>query len=421
MDGLATRGKVVVIGATNRPDALDPALRRPGRFDREIVINVPDRNGRKEILQIHTRGMPLGEDVNLDELADKMHGFVGADINALCKESAMSALRRVLPEIELEEKEIPREVIEKLFVSKDDFINALKDIEPSAMREVLVETPELTWGDIGGLEEVKCKLREAVEWPIKYPESFETIGIEPVKGLLLMGPPGCGKTLLAKAVANEAESNFISVKGSSLLSKWFGESEKRFAEIFKKAKQTSPCIVFFDEVDALMPHRGTSMGEPRVVERLVNTLLAELDGLEEIHSIVVIGATNRPDILDPALLRPGRFEEMLLIPMPDDDARLEIFKVHTRNLALHKGVKLPELAGKTEGYSGADIAAICRKAGMNALRESLKAKSIQMKHFLNALEDTSPSVPPDIMTHYERIQKGFDKRKDVPKEFVEVG
>jgi transitional endoplasmic reticulum ATPase len=413
MDGLKARGRVVVIGATNRPDALDPALRRPGRFDREIVIGVPDRDGRKEILQIHTRGMPLAEDVDLDELADITHGFVGADLAALARESAMSALRRVLPEIDLEQKEIPKEILEKLFVTKEDFMNVLKHIEPSAMREVLVEVPKVTWDDVGGLEDVKAKLKEVVEWPLKYPESFKRIGIKPPNGVLLYGPPGCGKTLLAKAVANESEANFISVKGSDILSKWFGETERRLAEIFKKAKQVSPAIIFFDEIDAIAPMRGATVGEPRAVERIVNTILAEMDGMEEIYNLVIIGATNRPDIIDPALLRPGRFEELLLIPLPDEKARIEIFKVHTREMSLAKDVDFEELARRTQNYTGADIASICRRAGLNALREDLEAREVKMEHFEKALQETPPSVSPDIMKYYQRVHKGIEKRKDV--------
>jgi transitional endoplasmic reticulum ATPase len=412
---------VIVIGATNRPDALDPALRRPGRFDREIVIGVPDRNGRKEILQIHTRGMPLAEDVDLNELADITHGFVGADLASLVRESAMNALRRVLPEMDLEQKEIPREILDKLFVTKSDFMEVLKYTEPSALREVLVEIPRVGWDDIGGLEEVKAKLKEVVEWPLKYPESFKRIGIKPPKGILLYGPPGCGKTLLAKAVANESEANFISVRGSDILSKWFGETEKRLGDIFRKAKEVSPSLIFFDEIDALAPMRGAAMGEPRVVERIVNTILAEMDGLEEMYNVVVIGATNRPDILDPALLRPGRFEELVVIPMPDKKAREEIFKVHTKSMVLDKDVNLEELAMKTENYTGADIASICRKAGINALREKLKAENVKMRHFLKALEEVSPSVPADVMKSYQQMRKTFEKRKDIVRWEPEVG
>jgi transitional endoplasmic reticulum ATPase len=432
MDGLKGRGNVIVIGATNRPNALDPALRRPGRFDREIVIGVPDKDGRKEILQIHTRGMPLAKEedvekglvkkedvVSLDELADVTHGFVGADLAALCREAAMGALRRVLPKLDLE-KEIPPEILEKLFVVKGDFLDVLKTIEPSALREVLIEVPKVHWDEVGGLRDVKDKLKELVEWPLKYPESFKRLGVNPPKGVLLFGPPGCGKTLLAKAVATESEANFIVVKGSDILSKWFGETEKRLSEIFRKAKEASPSLIFFDELDALAPVRGAAMGEPRVVERIVNTLLSEMDGMEEIYNVAIMGATNRPDVLDPALLRPGRFEELLLIPLPDYDARLEIFRVHTKGMALAGDVDLEELTKKTDGYTGADIASICRRAGMYAIREDVEARDIKMKHFLQVLDETPSSVHPDVMKFYEQMRGGFKKRADVVKEAPEV-
>ncbi|WP_456419808.1 CDC48 family AAA ATPase [Methanocaldococcus infernus] len=370
MDGLKGRGQVVVIGATNRPDALDPALRRPGRFDREIVIGVPDREGRKEILQIHTRNMPLAEDVDLDYLADVTHGFVGADLAALCKEAAMRALRRVLPDIDLEAEEIPKEVLDNLKVTMDDFKEALKDVEPSAMREVLVEVPNVKWEDIGGLEEVKQELREAVEWPLKAKDVFDKIGVRPPKGVLLFGPPGTGKTLLAKAVANEAGANFISVKGPEIFSKWVGESEKAIREIFKKARQNAPCIIFFDEIDAIAPKRGRDISSG-VTDKVVNQILTELDGLEEPKDVVVIAATNRPDIIDPALLRPGRLDRIILVPVPDEKARLDIFKIHTRGMSLAEDVDLEELAKKTEGYTGADIEAVCREAAMLAVREGI--------------------------------------------------
>lgn len=421
LDGLKSRGRVIVIGATNRPDSLDPALRRPGRFDREIVIGVPDRDGRLEVLQIHTRGMPLAKDVVLDRLADVTHGFVGADLAALSRESAMNALRRVLPDIDLKQKEIPKKILEKLIVTNEDFKDVLKFTEPSAMREVLVEVPNVKWECVGGLETVKSRLREVVEWPLKYPESFKRIGIKPPSGVLLYGPPGCGKTLLAKAVASESEANFINVKGSNILSKWFGETEKRLADIFKKAKQVSPAIIFFDELDALAPLRGSAMGEPRVVERIVNTILAELDGMEEMYNLVIIAATNRPDIIDPALLRPGRLEELILIPLPDENARLEIFRVHTNEMALGMEVNLKELANKTKGYTGADILALCRKAGIHALREDLQAREVRMEHFLQALEESAPSVSGDVMKYYEKIHRGIEKRKDVISMGVEVG
>jgi transitional endoplasmic reticulum ATPase len=420
MDGLKERGKVIVIGATNRPDALDQALRRPGRFDREIELRVPDRDGRNEILQIHTRGMPLEDDVDMDEVADITHGFVGADLAALCRESAMIALRRILPELDLEEQTIPQEVLEKLFVGNNDFMEALKSISPSALREVFIEVPDIHWEDIGGLEELKETLREAVEWPLTHSEDFKRIGIQPSKGILLFGPPGTGKTMLSKAVATESKANFISVKGSEILSKWFGESERKIAEIFKKAKQASPCIVFFDEIDAIAPMRGTSAGEPRVVERMVNTLLSEMDGLEELRGVVVVGATNRPDLIDAALLRPGRFDEVVLVPPPDEKARLDILKVHTRNMALDDDVNLVDISKKTEGYSGADIEALCRKAGVIALHENIKIEKVSKRHFEAALNKVNPSTTPQTKEYYEevarRLGRGLEAKK-VREEF----
>lgn len=420
MDGLKERGKVIVIGATNRPDALDQALRRPGRFDREIELRVPDRDGRSEILQIHTRGMPLEDDVDMEEIADITHGFVGADLAALCRESAMNALRRILPELDLEEQTIPQEVLEKLFVTNNDFMEALKSISPSALREVFIEVPDIRWEDIGGLEELKETLREAVEWPLTNSEDFKRIGIQPSKGILLFGPPGTGKTMLSKAVATESKANFISVKGSEILSKWFGESERKIAEIFKKGKQASPCIIFFDEIDAIAPMRGSAAGEPRVVERMVNTLLSEMDGLEELRGVVVIGATNRPDLIDAALLRPGRFDEVVLVPPPDEKARLEILKVHTKNMALGDNVNLVDLSKKTEGYSGADIEALCRKAGVIALHENIKIEKVSKKHFEAALSKINPSTTPRTKEYYEevarRLGRGLEAKK-VREEF----
>src|SRR5438552_4945385 len=364
MDGLQARGKVVVIGATNRPNALDPALRRPGRFDREIEIGVPDRDGRLEILQIHTRGMPLAEDVDLKKLADVTHGFVGADLEALAKEAAIRALRRILPEMDLEAENIPAEVLNKIIVRMTDFQEALKEVEPSAMREVLVEVPDIKWEDIGGLESVKEELREAIEWPLKYPELFAQMNAVPPKGLLLYGPPGTGKTLLAQAAANESEANFISVKGPELLNKFVGESEKAIREVFRKARQASPCIIFFDEIDSVAPVRGSGSGDSNVTERVISQFLTEMDGLEELRNVVIIAATNRPDIVDPALLRPGRFDRMLLVPPPDLEARKQIFRIHTKKTPLAEDVKPDELARKTEGYTGADIASICNTAVM---------------------------------------------------------
>ncbi len=412
MDGLKSRGKVIVIAATNRPHALDPALRRPGRFDREIEVPVPDREGRLEILKIHTRNMPLAKDVDLKEIADKTYGYVGADLMALCKEAAMNALRRVLPEIRKykEGEEIPREVLEKLVVTKEDFEDALKVVEPSAMREVLVEIPKVTWDDIGDLEEAKKTLREMVEWPLKHPESFKRLGIEPPKGILLYGPPGCGKTLLAKAVANESGANFISVKGPELLSKWYGESERRIRELFKRARQVAPCIIFFDEIDAMAPRRGFGMHE--ATERIVSQLLTEISGIEETKDVIIIAATNRPDLVDPALLRPGRIDKLVFVPPPDEKGRLEIFKIHTRNMPLAKDVDLKELARRTEGYTGADIEAICKEAAMNALREDIKAKEVKMKHFEEALKKIKPSITKEMVEFYKKFE---ERRKKVER------
>jgi transitional endoplasmic reticulum ATPase len=544
MDGLKGRGKIIVIGATNRPNALDPALRRPGRFDREIVIGVPNKNGRKEILQVHTRGMPISPDpdpgvikqrlvemseetkvkteilreigrhldhakseeevleliesfpkneqqeierllgdeigqtlteLNLDpgfvkekagdaiarfgseiekrntllktfgdksgkdaqkifenlseedltdiqrilldhflnELGEVTHGFVGADIEALVKEAAMNSLRRVLPKINLEEEAIPPEILEKLEVTRDDFLDALKIVEPSALREVFIEIPDISWEDVGGLSDIKQTLREVVEWPIKQPKVFEEMGIKPPKGILLYGPPGTGKTLLAKAVANETEANFISIKGPEVLSKWVGESEKAIREIFKKARQAAPCIIFFDEIDAIGSRRGEEAGT-KVGERIVNQILTEIDGLEELYGVVVIGATNRPDLIDPGLLRPGRFDKLLLVPVPEEAARLEIFKIHTKNMPLAKDVDLKSLAKKTVDWVGADIEAVSREAAMIALKETidkvghLKSKKVALKHFESALEKIKPSVTREVKKFYESWEKKYE-------------
>ncbi len=414
MDGLSGRGQVIVIGATNREDAIDPALRRPGRFDREIEIGVPDREGRKEILQIHTRGMPFegseeDRDALLEGLANITHGFVGADLAALAREAAMKALRRYLPEIDLDQP-IPAEILEKMRVIKEDFREALKEVEPSALREVLVEIPRVGWEDVGGLHDVKNQLVEAVEMPIKDPDSFRRMGITPPRGILLYGPPGTGKTLLAKAVATESEANFISIKGPEVMSKWVGESEKAIRQIFKKAKQVAPCVVFLDEIDALTPRRGAVMGDSGVSERLVNQLLTSLDGLETMEGVVTIGATNRPDMLDPALLRPGRFDRLVMIPVPDEEARLEILGVHTRNMPLDTDVKLEELATELEGYVGADLAALCREAAMHALRENRDAVLVQAKHFSSARGTVFPSVDEDTVKLYEQIGEDLQKR-----------
>jgi len=371
MDGIKGRGKVIVIGATNRPDAVDPALRRPGRFDREIEIRPPDTKGRKEILQVHTRNMPLAEDVDLDKLAEITYGYTGADLAALAKEAAMNALRRFINEkkINLEQEKIPADILKELKVNMQDFLEAMKSIQPTLLREVYVEVPKVHWSDIGGLEDVKQQLREAVEWPLRFPEAFNKAGITPPKGILLFGPPGTGKTMLAKAVATESGANFIAVRGPEILSKWVGESEKAIREIFRKARQAAPTIIFFDEIDAIAPMRGLT-SDSGVTERIVNQLLAEMDGIVPLNRVVVIAATNRPDILDPALLRPGRFDRLIYVPPPDKNARKDILRVHTRNVPLAEDVSLDELAEKTEGYTGADIEALVREATINAMRRA---------------------------------------------------
>ncbi len=400
MDGLNSRGKVVVIGATNRPNAIDEALRRPGRFDREIEIGIPDRDGRYEILQIHTRGMPLDEDVDLNWLADKTHGYAGADISALTKEAAMAALRRVLPDVDLEAEEIPREVLNNILVTKDDFKNALKDMQPSTMREVLIEKPNVKWEDIGALESAKQELKEAVEWPLKYGKVFEHMNARPPKGILLYGPPGTGKTLLAKAVATESEANFISVKGPEFLNKWVGESEKAVRETFRKARQASPCVIFMDEIDSIAPERGTG-GDSNVTERVISQMLTEMDGLEGLSDVVVIAATNRPDIMDPALLRPGRFDKSIYIAPPDEESRKSIFGIHTKGRPLADDVDLGDLAKRTEGCTGADISAICNEAVMNAVRrlvaegkvpsdEEIAACKVSMEDFDKSIDKFGP-------------------------------
>ncbi|MCH8003820.1 MAG: CDC48 family AAA ATPase [Nanoarchaeota archaeon] len=465
MDGLKSRGKVVVIAATNVPNILDPALRRPGRFDREIEIGVPSKEGRLNILKIHTRNMPLGKKVNLKELASITHGFVGADLSSLAKEAAMILLRRIFPDLKLQEEEpISKDLLEKLRVTQKDFKEALKVVRPSALREVFVEIPNIKWDDIGGLEDVKQELIEAVEWPLKFPDSFKRLGVKPPKGLLLYGAPGTGKTLLAKAVANESQANFILVSGPALYSMWVGESEKAVREIFKKARQTSPCIIFFDEIDSLVPKRGLS-ADSHVSERVVNQLLTEIDGLQEMQDVVIIGATNRPDIVDTALLRPGRFDRMILTPVPDEKTRLEIFKVHTEEMPLKiNGVKvdksekskkknnvsskmagdealnekdlgkeskeekikingkreafLLELAKKTEGYVGSDIESVCREAAIFALRENIESKEIALKHFEKALAKVPPSVDEEIQKAYEDIRENLSaaRAKEMQKE-----
>ena len=408
MDGLKKRGKVIVIGATNRPNAIDPALRRPGRFDREISIGVPNKKGRLNILKIHTRLMPLTKDVSLEKLADVTHGFVGADLSALTKEAAMNVLRRILPDINLGEKsEIPKKILEDLKITSKDFQEALKIVRPSVLREVLIETPNVRWEEIGGLNSIKKELKETIEWPLKNPKVFKRLGIKPPRGVLMYGPPGTGKTLLAKAVAKETEANFISVKGPELLNKWVGESEKRIRRVFERARQAAPTIIFLDEIDAIAPRRGAYEGEGNVTERVVNTLLAEMDGLEELNDVIVIGATNRPDVVDPALLRPGRFDRLMLTPPPSEEGRVQILKIHTKKMPLTQDVDLKELATSTDGYVGADIESLCREAGIEALRESIGAKEVNMSHFKKALKRVKPSVSKDIFERYKDIENSY--------------
>ena len=399
MDGLKSRGQVVVIGATNRPDSLDQALRRPGRFDREIEIGVPDSEEREEILEIHTRNMPLAEDVDLHKLASTTHGFVGADLESLCKEAAMRVVRRIIPEIKNDE-EIPEEVLKKIVVTNDDFKSALKEIQPSALREVLVQVPNVKWDDVGGLDDVKQELKEAVEWPLKHPEKFEKFGVRPPKGTLLYGVPGTGKTLLAKAVASESEANFISIKGPELLSKWVGESEQGVREVFRKAKQTAPTVIFFDEIDSIASTRSANDSDSGVTKRVVNQLLTEMDGLEELEDVAIIAATNRPDILDAGLMRPGRFDRHIKVNLPNEDARLSIVKVHTEGMPLADDVSLEKLAKQTDGYVGADIEAVCREAAMLTLRNNLDAENVPYKYFKEALEKVKPSNSPGDQVQY---------------------
>ncbi len=424
MDGLKDRGHVIVIGATNRLDAVDPALRRPGRFDREIVIGVPDKKGRVEILTIHTRGMPLGMDDEkesefFNRIADITYGFVGADLAALTRESAMNALRRYLPEIDLD-KPIPTDVLEKMIVTEDDFMEALKTIEPSSLREVTVEVPSIKWDDIGGLESVKSELREAVELPLLKPDVFKRLGIRAPKGFLLYGPPGTGKTLLAKAVANESNANFISVKGPEVLSKWVGESEKAVREIFKKAKQVSPAIIFMDEIDSIAPRRGASM-DSGVTERIVNQLLTSMDGIEVLNGVVVIAATNRPDIIDPALLRAGRFDKIIYIPPPEEEGRLKILEVHTKKMPLAKDVNLQEIARKTDGYVGADLENLCREAGMMAYRENPDATEVNQEAFLKAMKSIRPSVDKNVIKFYNDLAATMGRDISEKKKTEEMG
>ena len=410
MDGLAGRGQVIVIGATNRPDDVDEALRRPGRFDREIEIGVPDKKGRLEILQIHTRSMPLEEGLDLEKLAAKTHGFVGADLAALAREAAMQALRRALPHVDPDTGDIPPDVLNNLYVTQEDFEKALSEVSPSALREVLVEKPNVYWDDVGGLEDVKAQLREAVEAPLKHPDLFEEMGIRAPKGVLLFGPPGTGKTLLAKAVATESEANFISIRGPEIFNKYVGESERAIREIFKKARQTAPCVLFFDEIDAIMSARGRA-DDTGVTQRIVNQFLAELDGMQALQNVLVIGATNRADILDPAVLRPGRFDSIVFVPPPDKDARLAILKVHTKNMPLADDVDLAAIAEKTEGYSGADLENLTREAAMAAVRKDWKPKPVSMEHFEQALKKVRPSISPDDLKRFEAMAETVLRRQ----------
>jgi len=403
MDGLESRGSVIVIGATNRPNALDPALRRPGRFDREIEIGIPDKKARKEILDIHTRGMPLDESVDLDKLAEITRGYTGADIAALCREAAMRAIRRILPSIDFSEDKISPELLNSLTVTMKDFLDAYKDITPTALREVEIETPTVRWDQIGGLEEVKQRLREAIEWPLKYPEKFERLGIKPPKGILLYGPPGCGKTLLAKAIATESEANFISIKGPEIFSKWVGESEKAIREIFRKARQAAPCIVFLDEIESIIPRKDLLEDTSGVSHRVASQLLAEMDGIEDLNNVVVVGATNRPDLLDPAVLRPGRFDRLIYVPPPDEKARLQILKIYTAKMPLADDVSLEEIASMTEGYSGADLESLCREAALSTIRRGAEPEIVTRQDFQEALRIVKPSLSPHMLKEYEKI------------------
>lgn len=411
MDGLEKRANLVVIAATNRPDAIDEALRRPGRFDREIVIGVPDQRGRREILAIHTRGMPLEAEVDLDELARVTHGFVGADIAALAREAAIEAVRRIMPRLDLDERTIPPEVLEDLCVTRDDFLSALKRVQPSAMREVMVQVPNVGWDDIGGAGEATDKLKEGIELPLKNPDAFRRLGIRPAKGFLLYGPPGTGKTLLAKAVAKEAEANFISMKSSDLLSKWYGESEQQIAKLFARARAVAPCVVFIDEIDSLVPARGSGQGEPQVTGRVVNTILAEMDGLEELQSVVVIGATNRPTLVDPALLRPGRFDELVYVGTPDKAGREHILGIHTAKMPLAGDVDLAGLAAETERFTGADLEDLVRRAGLAALRRvGGEVSTVEAQDFAAALKDSRATVTPEMESEYLKMRGELKKR-----------
>lgn len=416
MDGLEPRTNLVVIAATNRPEALDEALRRPGRFDREIIVGVPDESGRREILAIHTRGMPLDARISLRELARTTYGFVGADLNALTREAAIEAVRRIMPKLDLSSGTIPSEILETLKVTRDDFLEALKRVQPSAMREVMVQSPNIRWEDVGGLDEAQAKLKEGIELPLKNPEAFHRLGIRPAKGFLLYGPPGTGKTLLAKAVARESEANFIATKSSDLLSKWYGESEQQIARLFARARQVAPTILFIDEIDSLAPARGRGAGEPQVTERVVNTLLAEMDGLEELQSVVVIGATNRPTLMDPALLRPGRFDELVYVTVPDLGGRRRILGIHTARMPLGKDVDLDEIAERTERYTGADLEDLVRRAGLFALREDGRdANEVRMNHFSQALNASRATVSPEMEEEYRAMEAKLKQAAMIPE------
>ncbi len=392
MDGMKSRGKVVVIAATNRPDSIDPALRRPGRFDREIEIGIPDDEGRFDILSIHTRGMPIDEKVDLKQISKTTHGFVGADLEVLSKEAAMRSLRRILPEIDLDEEKISSEILQKIQITSDDFRDALKEVRPSALREVQVQIPNVSWDDVGGLAALKEELKEAVEWPIKYKDAYDYVDVESPKGILLHGPPGTGKTLIAKALAKMTESNFISIKGPELLSKWVGESEKGIREIFRKARQAAPCIIFLDEVDALVPRRGSGGSESHVTENVVSQILTEIDGLEELHNVLIIGATNRLDIVDDALLRPGRFDRIIKVPNPDDEGRQHIFEIHTKKKPLESDVKISEIVKLTDDFSGAEIAAVTNRAAITALKRYVGSKSKNVKEIKISQQDLIDAV-----------------------------
>ena len=403
MDGLEARANLVVIAATNRPEALDEALRRPGRFDREIVVGVPDERGRREILGIHTRGMPLGDRVDLAELARTTYGFVGADIAALAREAAIEAVRRIMPKLNLEERTIPPEVLDQLSVTREDFLEALKRVQPSAMREVMVQAPTTRWEDVGGLDDAQSRLKEGVELPLRNPDAFRRVGIRPAKGFLLYGPPGTGKTLLAKAVAREAEANFIATKSSDLLSKWYGESEQQITRLFARARQVAPTVIFIDELDSLVPARGGGLGEPQVTERVVNTILAEMDGLEELQSVVVIGATNRPNLVDPALLRPGRFDELIYVGVPSEEGRRRILGIQTAKMPLADDVDLDALARATDRFTGADLSDVARRAGLVALRRSIDAGEVTQADFDAALKESRASVTAETEREYEQM------------------